>query len=190
MLLSFQNKLFTSLFLILLTYSVSAQTETKRFVKASIGLGYSYPSEEVDVAGSGFYIQGEYVFKFSKWLSARPYAGYISTSPDSELTAENDAGYQVTANAFLLGAKGRLTFPIPWVSPYIETGIGTSIGSFRTFIPGTDFDISGILIHIPATIGLGIGRNNGLEIEFTYFIHPSAEQFSGAAAIGFNFPLN
>jgi len=84
----------------------------------------------------------------------------------------------------------RLSIPIPYVSPYIEAGIGTSIGSFETFTPTTNLKESGILLHIPATLGLAIGRKHAFNIEFTYFFHPSVDQFSDAVAIGYTFSLN
>jgi hypothetical protein len=44
-------------------------------------------------------------------------------------------------------------------------------------------------MHIPFTIGLAIGRKHNLDFAFTYYYQPSVEQFSGATAIGFSFPL-
>ena len=52
-----------------------------------VGLGITAPSENIDVFGQGFYLQGEYVYEISKWVDLRPYAGLILTKtvePDLE----------------------------------------------------------------------------------------------------------
>ena len=103
---------------------------------------------------------------------------------------ENFPDYQVSTKAFFLGGKTRIKAPIPWVSPYIEIGVGASIGSFRTFTPGTDIDKSGFLIHMPWSLGLEIGRNHKFDIAVSYLEHPSAEQVCGALAFGYSFPLD
>nr|WP_308990904.1 hypothetical protein [Mariniflexile sp. KMM 9835]MDQ8210457.1 hypothetical protein [Mariniflexile sp. KMM 9835] len=47
-----------------------------------------------------------------------------------------------------------------------------------------------MLVHVPYATGLALGRNHEVEIALTYYEHPSVEQFSGALALGFSFPLN
>jgi len=110
-----------------------AQPEKGTFIQGSMGLGYVYPYEDVDINSSGFYAQGEFVWSPLTWFGVRPYAGMIISS------GENIKDGQVTArgkaNAFLLGAKLRLVAPIPYVAPFIEGGIGMSAGSFETFTP-------------------------------------------------------
>jgi hypothetical protein len=64
--------------------------------------------------------------------------------------------------------------PIPWVSPYIEIGVGASVGTFKNFTPFPDIDKSGVLLHIPLAIGLHIDRHFSFSIAFSYLEHPSA----------------
>ena len=181
-----------SLIAIILFFSfiINAQPQKGKFIDAAIGLGISAPYDNIDIGGSGFYAQGEYVFGLKKWFGFRPYAGFIITSPSESITNQNLTQYEVTSKAFLLGGKIRVAAPIPWVAPYIEIGLGASIGSFVTYTPETNKKKNGLLMHIPYTIGLALGRNNNVEVAFTYYDHPSVEQFSGAAAIGLSFPLN
>jgi hypothetical protein len=68
--------------------------------------------------------------------------------------------------------------------------LGASIGSFVTYTPIVNIEKNGLLLHYPVTIGLALGKNNDVDIAFTYYYHPSAEQFSGAAVIGLSFPIN
>lgn len=79
--------------------------------------------------------------------------------------------------------------PIPYVAPYFEIGIGASIGKFETLTAFDDIDKSGIISHIPFAFGLELGKNNNVDLGFTYYFQPSVEQFAGAFAVGITFPL-
>jgi len=175
---------------ILASSQVKAQFIKEKTLDVSIGLGYSFPDEDIDIAGSGFYFQGEYVLVITNWIDVRPYAGIILTRFDGKDFDGNPTIYKSTSNAFLMGAKTRLRAPIPWVAPFIEMGVGLSIGSFETFTPYTDIDKSGLIPHIPITLGLELGRKHNFDIGILYYLHPSAEQFTGALAFGFSIPLN
>lgn len=179
-----------TLFTIFYSNILKAQPRTGEFINASIGLGISTSEYEEDGGGSGFYAQAEYVKGITKWFGLRPYAGIIITSPyrKTDLEIEND--YKVTTKAFSFGGKARIAVPIPWIAPYIETGIGASIGSFETFTPSTNIKKNGILMHIPFSLGLAVGPKHNVDIAFTYLFTPAAEQFSGAAAFGLSFPLD
>lgn len=185
------------LFSILLSSITQAQT-TGNFIKASIGYGSSssyyiedYGSQdEVDVMGGGLYLQGEYIIGLKSWFSVRPYAGAIFESVDKNQNIQNQPQYKVTTNAFLMGGKVRFCAPIPWVAPFIEGGIGTSMGKFETFTPNVNFNKSTVLLHIPFSIGLAVGRHNNFEIGISGYFHPAAKQSTGVFAIGYNFPLD
>lgn len=170
---------------IFLSTSIKAQIIKKKSIDITIGYGLSVPYDDVDITGSGFYSQGEYVLSVSKWIDIRPYIGLILAETNS-----NESEYKSISNAFLAGSKIRVSIPFPWVAPYLEAGIGTSIGSFETFTPQTDIKENGILLHLPISLGLKIGPKHNFDIAFTYYFHPSVKQFSGAAAIGFSIPLN
>jgi len=166
----------------------SAQFIKEKSIDVSVGYGLSAPYDDVDITGSGFYLQGEYVMTIAKWIDIRPYVGLILTKDEDG--KENIPGYKSTANAFLIGGKVRITAPIPWVAPYLESGIGASIGSFETLTPFTDIVDSGLIFHIPVSIGLEIESKRNFDIAFTYYFHNSVEQFAGAVALGVSIPLN
>jgi hypothetical protein len=177
-----------TLFILLLPNLVKAQRKGE-FINAAIGRGISVPNDNSDPLGAGFYAQGEYVLGVTKWVAIRPYAGVILTSPKNDVDQQNQAEYKVTSKAFLLGGKVRIVAPIPYIAPYFEIGIGASIGSFQTYTPFTNINKSGVITHIPFSIGLALGRKHSVEIAFIYYSHPAAHQYSGAAAAGFTFPL-
>nr|WP_313809656.1 hypothetical protein [Allomuricauda sp.] len=169
-----------------MSFSLKAQPKQGRFIDVSIGLGISAYDGDVDFSGSGFYFQGEYVYAPKKWLGLRPYLGLILTSGDDNTTFPDS---EVATNAVLIGGKARILAPIPWVAPYLEAGIGASIGSFETLTPFTNISRSGLVAHIPVSIGLALGKRHGLDIAFSYYYHPSVDQFAGAAAFGLSFRL-
>lgn len=188
---------FFILFIILFSIQTQSQT-TGNSIKASIGFASSasyyienYGSqEEVDVMGGGLYLQGEYIIGLKSWFSVRPYAGAIFTSVDKNQNIQNQPQYKVTTNAFLLGGKVRFCAPIPWVAPFIEGGIGTSIGKLETFTPNVNFNKSDVLLHIPFSIGLAVGRHNNFEIGISGYFHPAAKQSNAVFALGYTFPLD
>ncbi|NER10781.1 hypothetical protein SAMN06265375_102238 [Muriicola jejuensis] len=177
-----------TLFVFLAIHSLQAQGIKERSLDILVGLGLSAPYDDVDVVGTGFYIQGEYVLTFNKWVSLRPYAGLILVKTSDADFRENFG--RSDTQAFLIGGKGRVTIPIPWVAPYLELGLGASLGSFRTLTPFTDAENSGLIHHIPFSIGLALGRQNKVDIAFTYYFHPTERQFAGAAAFGLSIPLD
>lgn len=175
--------------LVLASHRVQAQFIEEKALDVSIGLGISAPNDEYDILGDGFYAQAELVLIHSAWFDLRPYAGVVFTKTAGEYKEKEALGYKSTANAFMFGGKTRLTAPIPWVAPYVEIGVGGSIGSFETVTPYTDIQDSGLFLHIPFSFGLELGRGHIINIEFTYYFHESVQQFSGAAALGVTIPL-
>lgn len=190
--------IFICMLLIILSPNQAKAQATGNAIKASIGFGSSSSyyledygnQDEIDVMGGGLYFQGEYIIGVKSWLSIRPYAGALFTSVDKNQNLQNQPQYKVTTNAFLLGGKIRLCAPIPWVAPFIEGGIGTSIGKFETITPAVNFNKSDLLLHIPFSIGLAIGRRNNFEIAISGYFHPAAKQSSGVFALGYTFPLD
>ncbi len=175
---------------IISSVQVQAQFLKEKSIDISIGYGLSASYDDVDIADSGFYLQGEYVLDVSRWLDIRPYAGLVLTKSNGKDIDGNPTIYKSNTQAFLIGGKTRITVPIPWVAPYFEVGVGVSIGSFETFTPFTDIDDSGLVLHIPFSLGLELGSKHNFDIAFTYYYQPSVEQFAGAAAIGISIPLN
>ena len=167
----------------LITKNVSAQTYRARAIDLTIGYGLSVPYDDVDATGEGFFLQGEYVMPLRSWVEFRPYLAVL-------LTSDDDDGFRATTNAALIGAKARIRAPIKWFAPYLEGGVGVSIGTFETITPFTNIDTSGPILHIRATLGFEIGPRRGFDFALTYFFHPSVEQFGGAVSFGISIPLN
>lgn len=171
------------------TTQINAQFIKEKSINASIGYGMSFPYDNVDISSSGFYAQGELVLTVTKWFDLRPYVGFISTKTSSE-DLDLYPDYKSLIGAVMIGGKTRVSAPIPWFAPYLEIGIGTSIGSFKTITPFTNIDKNGLALHIPFSIGVALGPKNNVDIAFTYNIHNSVEQVAGAMAVGLSFPID
>jgi len=176
--------------ILLITNIIQAQFIKEKSINVQIGYGLSAPSNSVDeIVDDGFFAQGELVLKAASWVEFRPYAGFILTNSNGNDLNDNPTNEKAESKAFLLGGKARVRAPIPWVAPYIEVGIGTSIGKFETFTAFDNIDKSGIIYHIPLSFGLELGRNNNIDLGFAYYLQPSVEQYAGAFAIGITIPL-
>ena len=180
------------LLIIILTSNIAvAQFIKEKSINAQIGYGISVPYNSIDeVADDGFFAQGELVLKVASWIELRPYAGFILTNSNGKDLNDNPTNEKAESKAFLLGGKARVRAPIPWVAPYVEIGIGTSIGKFETLTAFDNIDKSGIIYHIPFSLGLELGKDNNVDLAFTYYIQPPVEQYVGAFAVGLTFPLN
>ena len=174
--------------LALFIFTMQSYSQHKQSLDVQIGLGLISPTENLDLFGTGFYLQGKYVYEVSKWIEIRPYAGVVLTKArQSDKVALKN--FKVATNAFLLGGKVRLSIPIPWVAPYIELGIGGSLGKFQTITSKIQIDHGGATYHIPFTLGIKFGRNHETDLALSYFFHNNKQQFAGAYAIGFTISI-
>ncbi len=182
---------YTYLLFLLLTCSLAkAQFIKEKAINAQIGYGMSTPYDSRDeIVDDGLFLQAELVLQVKSWLELRPYAGFIFTNSNGKDINDNPTDEKAETNAFLLGGKARVRAPIPWVAPYIEIGVGTSIGKFETLTFYDSIEKNGITYHIPFSFGLALGRNNNVDLGFTYYFQPSVKQFAGAFALGVTFPL-
>ncbi|WP_420322645.1 hypothetical protein [Flagellimonas sp.] len=184
------KNILTILTLILITSQTTAQFVDQHSINAQIGYGLSAPYESVDdIADDGFFLQGEYVVQWASWAKTIAYTGVVLTSSNGKDLNNNPTNELAESKAFLLGTKARVRAPIPWVAPYVELGIGASIGKFRTFTSFVDINKSGVIYHIPVSLGLELGRNHGVDIGLAYYFQPTVEQFAGAATLGVSIPL-
>lgn len=176
--------------IVLSSNMAKAQLITEKSLNIQIGYGLSSPYNSIDdIVNDGFFAQGELVLKIASWIDLRPYAGFIATNSNGKDFNDNPTDEKATSKAFLMGGKARLKAPIRWVAPYIELGIGTSIGKFVTYTTYDDIDKSGIIYHVPVALGLELGPSNNVDLAFTYYFQPTVQQFAGAFALGLTFPL-
>lgn len=178
------------LIFILVSSLSQAQFIKEQSINAQIGFGISSPYESEDeIADTGFFVQGEYVMKLASWVELKPYLGMVTTSSNGKDLNNDPTDEKAETKAVLLGGKFRVRAPIRWVAPYIELGIGASIGKYETLTSTTNIEKNGLIYHIPFAFGLELGRNNKIDLGFTYYFQPSVEQYVGAFAIGISIPL-
>ncbi|WP_318309273.1 hypothetical protein [Flagellimonas crocea] len=170
---------------------LNAQVRHKEAIKVEIGFGMSSPYNSSDeIVDTGLFLQGTYVVRMASWFDVCPYAGVILTKSKGRDVHDDPTDEKATSSAILVGGKGRVKAPIPWVAPYIELGVGVSVGRFETFTYFTDIEKKGLVYHIPFSLGFELGRNHGVDIGLSYYYQPTVEQYAGALAIGLSIPIN
>ncbi len=183
------------LLVIITSNSLKAQSTRNKYPILSFGYaateGMYGPGDQTGeiVMGDGFYIQAEYVLGVKRWFEIRPYLGYMNVKTDKEEDLYKEYGYKANATSFLMGGKGRLIAPIPWIKPYLEIGIGASVGTFETKTESWDIKKRGVFYHIPLAIGVKVGSEHKFDIGFLYYIQPGTEQISGVMELGWQLPL-
>ena len=184
------RKTLTLLIIVLTSNFVDAQFIKEKSISAQIGLGRSAPNKSTDeVDDNGFFAKGELILKIFSWVEFRPYTGLIRTSTDGKDIYGNPSDEKAISKALLIGGKTRLLVPIPGLEPYIEVGIGTSIGRFVTSTTFHDIEKTGIIYHTPFTIGVVLGKKRKFDLGLSVYDQPSVEQIVGAFAVGITFPL-
>lgn len=178
------------IFLVLTFNLAQAQFIKEEAIGVQIGYGLSSPYDTAeDIADDGFFMQGEYIMKIASWAELKPYAGFISTSSNGEDINGNPTNEKAETKAVLIGGKARVRAPIPWVAPYIEAGLGGSIGKFETFTAFTDINKSGLVYHVPLSFGLELGPKHNIDLGLSYYFHPTVKQYAGAFAVGLEIHL-
>ena len=187
------KKIFTVI-AFLISFKGTTQFIKERALDFSVGIGASsstYDSE--NSIDPSIFIQGEYAFIISEYLDLRPYAGIILTRTDGKDFDGNPTIYSSTTNAFVTGGKTRLTIPIPltsWASIYMEAGIGASWGRFENYTPNGEVHKSGVIMHIPGTMGFIFGTRRKFNFASTFYFHNTVKQTSFAVNFGMNFPID
>jgi hypothetical protein len=163
-----------------------------KLLVASVGLGVSSPwtQQENTPSGNGLYAGAEFVLVPSPWFSPRLYGGLLLTSTDSG-TCPRGAPCSAEARIGFVGAKGRLTVPIPYVAPFLELGLGMSAGTLTTHTADIDERFTGLTYHVPVAICLSFGERHHyvVDVALSYLFHPAQSQIDGAFALSAAFQI-
>ncbi len=157
-----------------------------------IGYGMSFVGTDDyrtnDIYGSGVLFKGEYGLFFSRNLETRFYAGGVFTSAKKNTGGGVYSDANVSSSLGFVGAKIHVAIPIPQIAPFIEVGIGGSIGSLTTNISDLyNEENSGAILHIPFSLGLAFGERRQIEVTFSYLFYPSYDHIDGGVALGVHF---
>jgi hypothetical protein len=139
--------------------------------------------------GAGGYVAAEVLSRTEEWLMGSLYAGLLLTWPDGGC-GPGVAPCDISASIFFLGIKGRLMAPIPWVGPFVELGVGLSIGKLTTHNGAiVEAEAHGVIPHWQWAVGLAIGPRHQFSLSLQYLEHNRGKQSCGAIAVGYAFPL-
>jgi hypothetical protein len=166
-----------------------ARAQSGGLLAVSVGLGSSSTDSSAPGSGSGGYAHVGWAPWRDRWFTPKPYAGGLLTRPSASCGAGVEP-CDVSASLFFLGGAVRLMAPLPYLAPFVESGIGASLGSMRTR-SGSAVDVrwSGLTYHVPVAVGLALGSQHEYELAVQYLLHPAQHQINGAFAVGFAFPL-
>ncbi len=172
-----------------LTPEYTTEPAIPRYLMVSLGVGLSDQYATHHGSGTGFYAEGEYALEVASWFMPRAYAGLLLTFPDRGSCDGSGAPCDVSTKIGFAGGKIRLLAPIPYVAPFIELGLGLSVGVLTTRTPEEDDGSVNLAYNIPVTLGLALGKDHGVEVALAYLVHPAAKQVDGALALSLAFPL-
>jgi hypothetical protein len=165
-------------------------------VQVSGGMGFSFPESGGQPYGVGGGVLLEYFAGWTKWVDGRLYGGALVSG-----TRQDSCGSvppcAVSSQVGIAGAKIRMMIPIPIMSPFLELGAGVSAGAIQTrygyFESGApsasivDEAHSGLMVHVPVTLGLAFGAHRQHDVSFDYFPHPGRDHVASMLSIGIGF---
>ncbi len=175
---------------------MKSQEADTRAIRAVLGMSVSMTAEvrdknEEDPYGRGIYLNVGHVWRANRAVQPIAYVGAIFTAPYDDSCWHADNSCNVSASTIFTGGKVRLMIPIPWVGPFIEAGLGVSAGRITSMAgKSDDRQDSGLLLHVPISLGLALGEDHGYTLAFSYLGYPQKNHVDGAMGIGINIPLN
>lgn len=169
--------------------------QRERRFQVSGGPGVSVSENRGDGEGYGAGILIESVSRWTRWFSGRLYAGGFLSSPDRNSCSTGVQPCSVSSQIAVAGAKIRMLVPIPHAGPFLELGAGLSAGSIETRLGGIGFSPtieeshSGLMAHVPLSVGIAFGAEHQHDISIDYFIHRGREHVVGILALGMGFTV-
>ncbi|MDO5104838.1 hypothetical protein [Capnocytophaga sp.] len=167
-----------------------AQFIKQKAIEVKVGNGSSMSTAgKTNVVVNGFASEGTFVLKIKSWFELRPYMGFITAKSIGKDFDNNPTPEKTQTKAFYLGGKARVKAPIRWVAPYLELGRGLSVGSFKNVTLNHNEEVKGLAPHAMFSLGLALGRNGNVDLSFSTYLLPSANQIMGGFFIGMAFPI-
>lgn len=169
-----------------------AQPRLEPSVDVSIGAALTSPHQRSKTLGAGPYAEAEYAVPLEEFVGLRAFGALLFTFPqtrDVEQCSVVDC--DVTAQVLMVGGKGRLSAPVPWVSPFVEAGLGLSFGAVTTQTNVRNIEIgpASATINIPVAVGVALGSMRETELTLTGIFHPEAKQYAVALTITVSVPV-
>jgi hypothetical protein len=150
------------------------------------------PDAETIPGGSGLMLEARYSWEPRQvwgvsWFGLGGAAGMQYVTTDEEDCDIRNC--EVSTRIGYLGGRVRVTAPIPWIAPFLETGVGLSLGQFVTQTRWSDENIRGVRGHVPLAFGLKLGPSHAVELGVYMLLHPNVAQLNVGPAFGLSFPL-
>lgn len=169
---------------------VSAQDKGQYQVSGGLGISFAPDREGGGVGGS---ILLERSFLSESWGGARIYAGGLISEADHDTCTVGIRPCSISSQIAVTGAKLRLVVPIPYVGPFFEFGAGLSVGSIESRLgaerglAAIDERHTGVMFHVPVSLGLSFGSRHQHDLSIDFFSHPGRSHVAGSFSLGIGF---
>jgi hypothetical protein len=171
-------------------FAAPASAQSLHHIGVAAGIGYTDPLDSVPGSGSGGFAEIEYTYRAVEWLTPGGYVGTLITGSREDCGSGVEP-CDVSASVGLIGVRLRLMAPVPYVAPFVEGGVGASLGSVETRVGQVVAESSsGVTVHLPVAVGLALGEFHEFEIGLRYLFHPRERQVGSAFALGFGFAID
>lgn len=153
------------------------------------GFGFTSYERRPKATSAGFFAEADYALRVTEWFYPKAYAGLLITGHNED-SCGGTQPCDVSNRIGFTGVKARFIAPFEWVRPYVEGGGGLSVGMIRTRVgERRDDPDQHFFGHIAVGGGLTLGRNQEVDLGFTFLLHPSRSQSAGGITLGFRLPL-
>lgn len=175
-----------------------AQPHLGYSLQPSFGLAFSSSYAERDrehdaPGGFGPWLGFDVAYGMTSFAGVRAYSAWINAKPtddeDEHATCARAAvDCEVSARGVLLGTAIRLVAPIPWFAPFIEIGVGGSLGRFRTETLTRRIRRT-FAVHSDLGLGVALGPGHNVEIAVRMFTLAPLQQIIGFLGASLSIPL-
>lgn len=179
----------TSAIILALSAGRAEAQDRPSYLQVSAGIGYAAAGSRGDGIGTGVAGGIECVDPWNLWISARIYAAGVHVRADESSCEPSVSPCAISNRVALLGLRLRwLIIAGRRVGPFIEGGIGTSLGEMETRL-GADGSHAAIdehrtaAFHGPVSFGLAIGKSGRHDIAFDYYFHGGSEHVAGSLSV-------
>jgi hypothetical protein len=173
-------------------WAIPARAEPDRALGMTAGLAVAVPTTNGrgNAYGAGGMLMGEYVKWPGNWFSPRAYAGVLLAGPSATSCDVGLSPCDVSEDLVFVGGKFRLLLPIPYVGPFLELGIGASVGHSAAHVgQSIDVEKNGVFLDVPFAFGLALGAQHRFQLSLQYLFHPGHDVAGGALSIGYDFSI-
>lgn len=171
--------------------AVAAQPNLGTSIQGRASVSNAYSGQHEEPLGAGYTLQADFIIAPYEWFNVRAYLGMIKVGrrANDEYCEQQGIHCHVTAHGAIGGLMARLTVPIPWISPFIGAGLGSTFGRYSHRTPNDYTRRNGMFMHVPLTLGLALGPHSEVDLGATVLRHPGSRGDIVSVYLALTLPL-